>query len=130
ASRNTRTYHKLVGLIHTGLARMAEVTVFLLVNTMKLDELHLRFGEARTILSQFLGYLPPQIIALALDMLNFASLTRTQIDQGLWLLFVIRHSRSSPSPYIPVGARFIAPLGWTRAVKHRSLLCELCVLTM
>src|ERR1700720_2803907 len=60
ASRNTRTYHKLVGLIHTGLARMAEVTVFLLVNTMKLDELHLRFGEARTILSQFLGYLPPQ----------------------------------------------------------------------
>src|SRR6266403_5149776 len=81
AARNTRAYHKLVGLIHAGFARVAEVAVFLLVNAMKLDELHLRFGKARIILSQFLGYLPPQIVALALDMLNFASLAWTQIDQ-------------------------------------------------
>src|SRR5690348_13491817 len=59
AARNTRTHHKLISLLHAGLARVAEVTILLLVNTMKFDELHLRFGEAWTILSQFLSYLPP-----------------------------------------------------------------------
>src|SRR5579872_2416209 len=58
---NTRTHHELIGLIHAGLARMAEVAVFLLINAVELDELHLGFGEARAILSQFFSYLPPQI---------------------------------------------------------------------
>ena len=43
---------------NAAVARMAEVAVFLLVDTMKLDELHLLFGEAWAILNQFLGYLP------------------------------------------------------------------------
>src|SRR5579885_1817816 len=71
AAGNTRTYHELVGFILAGLARVAEVAVFLLVNAVELDELYLRFGETWAILSQFFSYLPPQIVALALDTLDF-----------------------------------------------------------
>ena len=82
ASGNTRAYHKLIRFLRTNRLCLACIpaciSVFLLVNTMKLDEMYLFLGEVRGILRQLLGYLPTQVTALDFDVLNFTPLARPQ----------------------------------------------------
>src|SRR2546423_1373319 len=74
---NTWANHKRVGfLTATCPAYVSRIPILLLVNSRKLEELYLLLREMCGILCQFLSQLPPQVIALELDLLHLAPHTR------------------------------------------------------
>ena len=48
---------------------------------MKFDELHMILREARRLLIEFFDDLSPQVATFNLDMFNFATLARTQLEE-------------------------------------------------
>ena len=103
AAGNARAYHKLVRFLSAGcLTHVSRITVLLLINSGELEQLHLRLGEMRSILAQFLSYLPTQVLTLQLDLLHLASYARPQISQAVHRLFVIRHYLQSLLKYLHV----------------------------